>query len=157
MTAPYRSVYGLFDFLRWKAQNRKQTFLHYTINMSNSDHIVSVAEPNTDSYSLQEKVQLFLAACEQLKKLEQSKGFLSDQNWANRLGSEEELQHAHPLLKQNVERWATKFKQDDIALAQKTGLLRPEDLKELKAISAKIELQKNRETGKSKDNSGHQK
>lgn len=135
----------------------KETSFHYTTNMSNSDHIVSVAEPNTDLYSLQEKVQLFLSASEQLQRLEQSKSLLSDQNWANRLGSEEEIQHAHPLIKQNVERWAAKFKQEDIALAQKTGLLRPEDLKELKAISAKVELQKNREAEKSKDKSGHQK
>lgn len=125
--------------------------------MSNSDHIVSVAEPSTDTYSLQEKVQLFRVAFDQLKKLEQSKDFLSDQNWVNRLGSEEELQHAHPLLKQNVERWAAQFKQDEIAQLQKTDLLRPEELKELKSSSAKIELQKQRETRKDKEHSKHQK
>jgi|GEM_PF-1492220 len=125
--------------------------------MSNSDHIVSVAEPNTDLYSLQEKVRLFSAAFDQLKKLEQSQGLLSEQKWADRLGSEEELQYAHPLLKQNVERWAAQFKLDDIAQVQKADLLHPEELKELKSVNAKMELQKHRETGASKDKSGYKK
>lgn len=119
-------------------------------------HIVSVAEPS-NTYSLNEKASLFLAALDRLKKLEQSKGLLSEQDWSDRLGSAEELQQARPLLEKNVERWAAQFTPEEIAQVQKMDLLSPDELRELKVISAKIELQKRREHGKGKDDFSYQK
>lgn len=121
-----------------------------------TDHIVSVAEPS-DTYSLNEKVLLFLAALDRLKKLEQSRGLLSEQDWSDRLGSAEELQQARPLLEKNVERWAAQFTPEEIAQVQKMDLLSPDELRELKAMSAKLELQKRREHGKDKDDFSYQK
>lgn len=121
-----------------------------------TDHIVSVAEPS-DTDSLNEKVLLFLAALDRLKKLEQSRGLLSEQDWSDRLGSAEELQQARPLLEKNVERWAAQFTPEEIAQVQKMDLLSPNELRELKAMSAKLELQKRREHGKDKDDFSYQK
>lgn len=121
-----------------------------------TDHIVSVAEPSY-TYSLNEKVLLFLAAMDRLKKLEQSKSLLPEQDWSDRLGSAEELEQARPLLGKNVERWAAQFTPEEIAQVQKMDLLSPDKLRELKAMSAKLELQKRREHGKDKDDFSYQK
>ena len=122
-----------------------------------TDHIVSTDELSGDTYSLHEKALLFLAALDRLKKLEQSRDLLSEQDWSDRLGTEEELQQARPLLEKNVERWAAQFTPEEIAQVQKMDLLSTEELKELKAISAKIELQKHREHGKGKDDFSYHK
>lgn len=94
--------------------------------MLNSAHIFN---PLNDS--LEERVRSFRSVSQAFQNVEHSLQHLDDEEWADRLGSKEEVQQAYEITKRSLGMATQSIEQKELKTAIDKGLLNDAEAKEL--------------------------
>lgn len=102
--------------------------------MSSSAHIFT---PQDDS--LEARIHAYKTMRNELNNIEASQKLSQSKEWQDRLGTEEELQQAHNIIKNSLRATLTSIRDIDLQTAQEQGLMTAEDISEFSTAKQSFE------------------
>lgn len=98
------------------------------------------------------RIDALKTVLQEQKNIELSLELLKTREWSERLGSADELQHAHKVLSTSFEQAIRSFSDEDLKHAQEQQLLDASQLREIKVHQAQASLKQQRQSQDSYSN-----
>ena len=121
---------------------------HILINMTESAHTF---HPTEDTYEY--RMGAYKQALDAYRNLETGTGMTLDEEWADRLGTPQELIDAEKILTNSLKMASKSVTKDDMHKAKTTGWLDEEDLQLIARIEREQEMKSLREDKKEQQDS----
>jgi len=102
--------------------------------MTNSAHIFT-----TEDDSLEARIHAYKTMSNELHNIEASQKLSQDKKWQDRLGTEDELQQAHNIIKNSLRATLNNIRDIDLQKAQEKGLMTAEDIIKFSAVKQGFE------------------